>query len=97
MRSSAVRLWSTVLGVQDAVDFSLADAMNTKFKNTRTNEKVELQVLKDLFANNTGKVSFLEQQNKILLTQLQQLKGQDKARLQEGDAGAALAGGPAYL
>uniref|UniRef100_A0AC11B1B6 Vimentin n=1 Tax=Ovis aries TaxID=9940 RepID=A0AC11B1B6_SHEEP len=83
-RSSAVRLRSGVPGVrllQDSVDFSLADAINTEFKNTRTNEKVELQELNDRFANYIDKVRFLEQQNKILLAELEQLKGQGKSRL----------------
>lgn len=83
-RSSAVRLRSGVPGLrllQDSVDFSLADAINTEFKNTRTNEKVELQELNDRFANYIDKVRFLEQQNKILLAELEQLKGQGKSRL----------------
>ena len=83
-RSSAVRLRSGVPGVrllQDSVDFSLADAINTEFKNTRTNEKVELQELNDRFANYIDKMRFLEQQNKILLAELEQLKGQGKSRL----------------
>ncbi|KAK2082206.1 hypothetical protein P7K49_039431 [Saguinus oedipus] len=83
-RSSAVCLQSSVPGVrllQDSVDFSLADAINTKFKNTLTNKKVELQELNDRFANYIDKVRFLEQQNKILLVELEQLKGQGKSHL----------------
>lgn len=85
-RSSAVRLRSSVPGVrllQDSVDFSLADAINTEFKNTRTNEKVELQELNDRFANYIEKVRFLEQQNAALAAEVNRLKGREPTRVAE--------------
>lgn len=65
--------------LQDMV-VSLADVINTKFKNICVNEEVELQELNDHFANYNyvDKVRFLEQQNKILQAELEQLKGQGK-------------------
>lgn len=44
-------------------------------KNTCTKEKTELQKLNDSIPKSIDKARFLEHQNKILLTKLQQLKG----------------------
>ncbi|XP_068102133.1 desmin isoform X2 [Hyperolius riggenbachi] len=67
----------------DVLDFSLADAMNQEFLQTRTNEKVELQELNDRFANYIEKVRYLEQQNAILVTEVNRLKGKEPTRISD--------------
>uniref|UniRef100_A0A8D0H1X5 Desmin n=1 Tax=Sphenodon punctatus TaxID=8508 RepID=A0A8D0H1X5_SPHPU len=76
-------LRSTYQGAGELLDFSLADAMNQEFLQTRTNEKVELQELNDRFVNYIEKVRFLEQQNALLVTEVNRLKGKEPTRVAE--------------
>ncbi|KAM6108025.1 glial fibrillary acidic protein [Pterocles gutturalis] len=65
------------------MDFSLAAALNSEFRETRTNEKVEMMELNDRFASYIEKVRLLEQQNKVLVVELNQARDQEPSRLAE--------------
>ncbi|NXW69126.1 GFAP protein, partial [Hirundo rustica] len=62
------------------VDFSLAAVLNSEFRETRTNEKVEMMELNDRFASYIEKVRLLEQQNKVLVVELDQARGREPSR-----------------
>lgn len=63
------------------VDFSLAGALNTGFKETRASERAEMMELNDRFASYIEKVRFLEQQNKALAAELNQLRSKEPTKL----------------
>lgn len=67
----------------EVVDFNIADALNQEFIQTRTNEKAEMQHLNDRFASYIEKVRFLEQQNKVLVAEVNRLKGQEPGRVND--------------
>ncbi|KAF7649830.1 hypothetical protein LDENG_00135390 [Lucifuga dentata] len=67
----------------DRLDFSADSLMKAQYKETRTNEKVEMMGLNDRFASYIETVRLLEQQNKVLVAELNQLRGKEPSRLGE--------------
>ncbi|XP_040278062.1 peripherin isoform X2 [Bufo bufo] len=79
--SSAYRVRSsTPIRVTDRVDFSVAEALNQEFLTTRSNEKAEMQELNDRFASFIEKVRYLEQQNAVLVTEINQARSKEPTR-----------------
>ncbi|XP_010872474.1 glial fibrillary acidic protein [Esox lucius] len=65
----------------DRLDFAADTLLKAHYRETRTNEKVEMMGLNDRFASFIEKVRFLEQQNKMLVAELNQLRGKEPSRL----------------
>ncbi|KAM6957493.1 glial fibrillary acidic protein [Aplochiton taeniatus] len=65
----------------ERLDFSADTLMKAQYKENRTNEKVEMMGLNDRFASYIEKVRFLEQQNKVLVAELNQLRSKEPSRL----------------
>ncbi|XP_065603784.1 glial fibrillary acidic protein [Cyrtonyx montezumae] len=69
------------LRTSGAMDFSLAKVLNSEFRETRTNEKVEMMELNDRFASYIEKVRLLEQRNKVLVLELNRTREQEPSRV----------------
>ncbi|XP_067089049.1 glial fibrillary acidic protein [Osmerus mordax] len=67
----------------DRLDFSADSLLKAQYRETRNSEKVEMMGLNDRFATFIEKVRFLEQQNKVLVAELNQLRGKEPSRLGE--------------
>ncbi|KAM5180609.1 peripherin [Mantella aurantiaca] len=83
--SSAFRVRSSTpvrVGL-DRLDFSVAEALNQEFLTTRSNEKAELQELNDRFASFIEKVRYLEQQNAVLVTEINQVRSKEPTRAED--------------
>ncbi|TSQ23927.1 Glial fibrillary acidic protein [Bagarius yarrelli] len=65
----------------ERLDFSADSLLKAQYRENRTSEKVEMMGLNDRFANYIEKVRFLEQQNKVLVAELNQLRGKEPSRL----------------
>ncbi|XP_061761512.1 glial fibrillary acidic protein [Nerophis ophidion] len=72
---------STLQSPAERLDFSADSLLKSHFKETRSNEKVEMMGLNDRFASFIEKVRVLEQQNKVLVAELAQLRGKEASRV----------------
>ncbi|NWT04498.1 GFAP protein, partial [Mionectes macconnelli] len=78
--SPPARLRAPRLG-SGRMDFSLATALNSEFREMRTSERVEMMELNDRFASYIEKVRLLEQRNKALALELNQERDREPSRL----------------
>ncbi|XP_060759572.1 notochord granular surface [Neoarius graeffei] len=73
--TGSVSLNALCIGMGGALDLEAASAANQDYLNTRTSERHEMITLNDRLAVYIEKVRSLEQQNKLLETEIEALKG----------------------